>query len=106
MAYDPDLADRVRAAVTTHAARRVLRSVDSRVFPDGIATPGATTLAAWVRRTGARLVYGWARPCRHAGPDARSRRFPFIRRVALCHSGEVVRSVPGSFARRVTAGRS
>ena len=34
------------------------------------------------------------------------RRFPFSRRVALCRSGEVVRSVPGSFARQVTAGRS
>jgi hypothetical protein len=34
------------------------------------------------------------------------RRFPFTRRVALCHSGEVVRSVPGSFAQRVSAGRS
>ena len=29
---------------------------------------------------------------------APDRRFPFTRRVALCHSGEVVRSVPGSFA--------
>ena len=34
------------------------------------------------------------------------RRFPFTRRVALCHSGEVVRSAPGSFTQRVTAGRS
>jgi len=32
MAYDPDLADRVRAAVTTHAARRGLRSGERRMF--------------------------------------------------------------------------
>ena len=32
MAYDPDLADRVRAAVTTHAARRGLRTGEHRMF--------------------------------------------------------------------------
>jgi hypothetical protein len=32
MAYDPDLADRVRAGVTTHAARRGLRTGERRMF--------------------------------------------------------------------------
>jgi TfoX/Sxy family transcriptional regulator of competence genes len=32
MAYDPDLADRVRAAVTTHAARCGLRTDERRMF--------------------------------------------------------------------------
>jgi len=32
MAYNPDLADRVRAAVTAHAARRGLRTGERRMF--------------------------------------------------------------------------
>ncbi len=50
MAYDPDLADRVRAAVTAHAARRGLCTDERRRFGGLAFMVGARLPLVWSAR--------------------------------------------------------